>query len=81
MKINIEMPMLGENGPDEGTISFWLVDPGEPFKKGDDLVEILTDKAAFKVPAPEGGRLVEIHAGEGRKAKVGNVIAVMETGA
>lgn len=78
MAIDIKMPDLGDDGPDEGTISFWMVDAGEPFKEGDDLVEILTDKATFNVPAPADGKLIDIAAGEGAKAKVGSVIAVME---
>ena len=79
MRIDIKMPALGDDGPGEGTISFWMVDPGEAFKKDDDLVEVLTDKATFNVPAPADGKLVEVVAGEAAKAKVGEVIGVMES--
>ncbi len=79
MRIDIKMPDLGDDGPDEGAISFWMVETGEAFKEGDDLVEILTDKATFNVPAPAAGSLVEIVAVEGAKAAVGSVMAVMES--
>jgi len=79
MRIEIVMPELGEDGPDEGAVSFWMVDPGEAFKEGDDLVEILTDKATFTVPAPADGKLVDVVVNESEKAKVGAVLAVMES--
>lgn len=79
MKTEILMPELGDDGPEEGEISFWMVDVGEEFEEGDDLVEILTDKATFNIPAPSAGVMSEVLVEEGVSAKVGEVLAVIET--
>jgi pyruvate dehydrogenase E2 component (dihydrolipoamide acetyltransferase) len=62
-------------------ISFWYVDVGERVGEGDNLVQVLTDKATFDVPAPVGGMLLETRAAENDDVTVGAVIAVLETDA
>ena len=79
MKIELQLPEMGEDGPEEGEISYWMVDVDEEFNEGDDLVEILTDKATFNVPAPAAGKLVEILVQEGDTARVGQTLAVIES--
>jgi pyruvate/2-oxoglutarate dehydrogenase complex dihydrolipoamide acyltransferase (E2) component len=37
------------------------------------------DKAAYEVPAPSGGKLIEIHAEVGSTINVGDMIAVIQT--
>ena len=78
MRIEIQLPELGDDGPEEGQVSFWLVDAGEEVSEGDDLVEILTDKATFNIPAPAAGTLAEVLANEGDTVKVGETLAVLE---
>ena len=70
---------IGDSDVTEATISFWYYDVGEQVAEGDDLVEILTDKAAFNVPAPAAGRLADVAAGEGHAIKVGDVLGCIET--
>lgn len=80
MEKQVELPELSqeEDAPEEGEISFWYVQEGETLKEGQDLAEVITDKAAFTVPAPVGGTLKTILKDEGDKVKVGEEIAVIE---
>lgn len=73
-----KLPPLGEDAPDEAEVSFWYVEEGDSVEEGADMVEMVTDKAAFTVPAPAGGTVKSIVAGEGDKVQVGEVMAVIE---
>src|SRR5580704_11900554 len=73
----VTMPQLGESVT-EGTISRWLVNPGDRVAEFDAMVEINTDKVDAEVPAPVTGVLTEILAPEGAVVRVGADIAVME---
>lgn len=75
--IKVYLPQLGEN-IEKATISFWHVKEGASVTEGSDLVEVVTEKAAFNIPAPCSGTLVEILAAEGEEAEVGTVLAVIE---
>lgn len=74
----VQLPHLGEDAPDEAEVSFWYVSPGDQVAQGDDLVEMLTDKAAFTVPSPVSGVVKELRAAEEDKVKVGQALAVIE---
>jgi len=78
MAYEVKLPDLGEDAGDEAEVSFWYVDIGEAVKEGQDLVEMVTDKAAFTVPSPAAGTLKEIRVQEGEVSKVGQVMAVLE---
>ena len=74
---DVILPELA-NGVEKAKVSFWHFDLGEEVSEGDDLVEVLTDKATFNVPAPASGKLKNILAKEGQEVKVGDVIATIE---
>ncbi len=74
---SITMPQLGESIT-EGTISKWLKKPGDPVKKYESLVEIITDKVNAEVPSPLSGVLKEIKVQEGATVSVGVEIAVID---
>ena len=57
----------------------WLVEPGQPVKRGQPLVEVQTDKAAMEVESIGTGILIEACAAPKDKVEVGQVIAVIET--
>lgn len=78
MALEVRLPDLGQDAPDEAEISFWYVAEGESIEEGQDLVEMVTDKAAFTVPSPVGGTLKQVKAQEGETVKVGQVLAVVE---
>lgn len=79
MRVEVELPETDENNGDEATISFWYVEEDEEVEEGEDIVEMITEKATFNVTAPVSGRLVEILAHEGDVVKVGDIMAILET--
>ncbi len=79
MRVEVKLPDLGEDAPNEATVSFFYVQQGDTVKEGDDLVEMVTDKASFDVPAPASGKVVELKADEEQIVKVGELLAVIET--
>lgn len=74
---SVTLPPLAE-GVDKASISFWFKAPGEDVKTGEDLVELVTDKATFNMPSPAAGKIKEILVNEGDSAKVGQIIATIE---
>src|SRR5258707_11251906 len=76
----VVMPQLGES-VHEGTISKWLVKPGDRVVEFEPMLEVDTDKVSAEVPAPVSGILREILAKEGETVQAGAEIAVVETGA
>ena len=78
MAVEVKLPPLGDDAPDEAEVSFWYVNEGEELEEGQDMVEMVTDKAAFTVPAPVGGKIASILTGEGDKVKTGQVMAIVE---
>ena len=75
----VVMPQLGES-VHEGTISKWLVKPGDKVIEFEPMLEVDTDKVNAEVPAPVSGILREILAKEGDTVQAGAEIAVVETG-
>ena len=75
----VVMPQLGES-VHEGTISKWLVKPGDKVTEFEPMLEVDTDKVNAEVPAPVSGILREILAKEGQTVQAGAEIAVVETG-
>lgn len=74
----ITMPKLGESVT-EGTISSWLVAPGDKVEKYDALAEVLTDKVTAEVPSSFSGVVKELIAAEDETLEVGEVICTIET--
>ncbi len=61
----------------EATVTGWLKAVGDVVVKGDELVEVETDKVNTAVEAPVAGILVEQRAEVGDVVAVGEVIAVI----
>jgi pyruvate/2-oxoglutarate dehydrogenase complex dihydrolipoamide acyltransferase (E2) component len=78
MRYEVKLPDLGEDAASEATVSYWLVEEGDEVSESDDLVEMTTDKAAFSVPSPKSGILLEKLVEEGEDVSVGDVICVLE---
>ncbi|EJH1967850.1 2-oxo acid dehydrogenase subunit E2 [Listeria monocytogenes] len=74
----ITMPKLGESVT-EGTISSWLVKPGDTVEKYDAIAEVLTDKVTAEIPSSFSGTIKEILAVEDETLEVGEVICTIET--
>ncbi|WP_088809972.1 MULTISPECIES: dihydrolipoamide acetyltransferase family protein [unclassified Listeria] len=78
--MEITMPKLGESVT-EGTISSWLVEPGQKVEKYDALAEVLTDKVTAEIPSSYSGVIKEIIAKEDETLEVGAIICTIETDA
>jgi pyruvate dehydrogenase E2 component (dihydrolipoamide acetyltransferase) len=70
----IVMPRLSDS-MEEGTILRWLKSVGDEVKRGDELVEIETDKANMVYEATDEGTLIEVLAQEGDTLPIGEIIA------
>ncbi|QDI89882.1 2-oxo acid dehydrogenase subunit E2 [Salicibibacter halophilus] len=78
MKKEIIMPQLGESVT-EGTITQWLVNPGDNVNKYDPIAEVDTDKVNAEVPSSYTGTIRDIIARENQTVQVGDVVAYIET--
>ena len=77
MQIKMKMPDLATSAS-VVTILKWLVEVGQPIKRGQPLVEIETDKAAMEVESFANGILVSGHAQPNEEVAVGTVIATID---
>ena len=75
----IVMPRLSDS-MEEGTIIRWLKEQGEQVARGEELVEIETDKATMTYESDAAGAL-DIVAQEGATLPIGEVIARIGEGA
>lgn len=75
---NVIMPKLGHLMT-QGKIVKWLKSEGDSVKKGENLLEIMTDKITVTVESPESGVLSRILAKEGEVVRVGITIALINT--
>lgn len=73
----MKMPQLGESVT-EGTISKWLVRPGDHVNKYDSIAEVMTDKVTAEIPSSFTGKIIEIFAKENETMVVGEVICAIE---
>jgi pyruvate dehydrogenase E2 component (dihydrolipoamide acetyltransferase)/2-oxoisovalerate dehydrogenase E2 component (dihydrolipoyl transacylase) len=71
--MDFQLPQLGE-GVYEAELVSWLVQPGDRVKRGQGLLEVLTDKATMEVPAPFAGTVTALRAEPGQQVKVGDVV-------
>jgi len=79
MSIELRIPALGESIT-EVQIGGWLKGQGEPVRKDEPLVALESEKATVELPAPEAGTLERILKQTGDVAKVGEIIAYLNTG-
>jgi 2-oxoisovalerate dehydrogenase E2 component (dihydrolipoyl transacylase) len=75
--MDFRLPEIGE-GIYEAELVSWLVKPGDRVKRGQNLVEVLTDKATMEVPSPFAGTITALRAEPGQQLKVGQVMLSYE---
>ena len=75
--IAVTLPELGE-GIEAATVACWHVKEGDRVGKDDDIVELVTDKASFQVPASQTGIVSKICVFEGEDAKIGSTLALIQ---
>lgn len=71
--MELKLPALGENIA-QGTVTRILVKPGDTISKGQNILELETDKAVLEVPSPESGVVSEILIKSGAVVKVGQPV-------
>ncbi len=71
--MDFHLPQLGE-GVYEAELVAWQVKPGDAVKRGQTLMEVLTDKATMEVPSPFAGTVTALNAEPGQQVKVGDVV-------
>jgi 2-oxoisovalerate dehydrogenase E2 component (dihydrolipoyl transacylase) len=71
--MDFALPEIGE-GVYEAELTAWSVKVGDVVRRGQKLMELMTDKAAMEVPAPFNGVISALHAEPGQKIKVGDVV-------
>jgi len=81
MREVVAVPPLGEQKKTETLLNFWYVEEGEEVQEGDDLAELVTDKAAFNLPAPKQGKVARILIKEGATVKEGDGLVELEVDA
>ncbi len=70
---------MGE-GVTEGEVVAWHVKTGDRVAEDEPVVEVMTDKATVVIGAPRAGKVVNLRARVGETVRVGDVLAVIDTG-
>lgn len=76
MSIEIKVPQLPESVSDAMLVA-WHRKVGDPIARGENLVDLETDKVVLEVPAPAAGVLQEIRIKDGTTVTAGEVLAVL----
>ncbi len=74
---DVKLPSLAE-GVDKATVTYCYKGVGDVVKEGEDLIELVTDKATFNLPSPVTGVIKQLFVCEGDEARVGSIIAKIE---
>src|SRR5277367_2794036 len=80
MSIEIRVPALPESIAD-ATLVAWHKQPGEAFKRDENLADLETDKVVLEVPAPADGVMGDQKFPIGATVTEGQVLAVISQGA
>jgi len=78
MQIEVKVPALSES-VSEATLLTWHKKVGEAVKRGENLIDIETDKVVLELPAPQDGVLAKIVKGDGSMVASGEVIAMIDS--
>lgn len=76
--MDFKLPDIGE-GLTEGEITRWIVSEGQSVTEGEDMVEVMTDKATVTITCPADGVIAKLHAAEGAVVPVESVIVTIDT--
>ena len=78
MLIEVKVPQLSES-VSEATLLAWHKQEGDYAERGENLIDIETDKVVLELPASESGVIAKILKGEGELVTSGDVIAMIDT--
>jgi pyruvate/2-oxoglutarate dehydrogenase complex dihydrolipoamide acyltransferase (E2) component len=74
--LDLKTPDLGDT--DKIELLKWFVSVGDIVREGDELVELVTDKAAFPVEAPLPGKIIQILKLGGSIVQKDEILGVLE---
>lgn len=80
MLVEVKVPVLAESVPD-ATLLEWYKKTGERVERGENLIDLETDKVTLEVAAPESGVLVEVRKQTGETVLSQDILAVIDTAA
>ncbi|HMV43119.1 MAG TPA: lipoyl domain-containing protein [Leptospiraceae bacterium] len=72
----LKTPDLGDT--DKIELIKWYSEVGQSIEEGDEILELVTDKAAFPVESPVSGVLLEIKVPEGSIVQKDQLLGIME---
>ena len=75
----IKVPEFGES-IQEVQVASWMKQPGDWIEKGEEIVELESEKASQALSSEKSGTLAEIKVAEGEFAQVGDLLCVIELG-
>lgn len=78
MRNEIKVPDVGD-GVTEAFVSEWLMPLGATVKVGDELIELVTDKANMAIESEFAGTLSEQLVSEEERVTVGQVLGIVES--
>ena len=73
----LKLPVLGENIT-QGTVTKVMVKVGDTITKGQNILELETDKAVLEVPSPEAGTVSEVLVKNGAVVKIGQPVLKLD---
>ena len=76
MSVNVTMPKMGMTMK-EGKVSKWYKKEGDSVEKGEDLVEVETEKITNKIESPGSGLVFQIVVPVGESVPVGTILAII----
>ena len=80
MLVEVKVPVLAESIPD-ATLLQWHKQAGQRVARGENLIDLETDKVTLEVAAPEDGVLVEVRRQTGEVVTTDEILAVIDTAA
>lgn len=78
MLIDVKVPVLSESVA-EATLVSWHKKQGEKVNRGENLIDVETDKVVLELPAPNTGVLTKITMGDGATVTSEQIIATIDT--
>lgn len=75
-EVTLYVPDVGET--DSIELVNWLVAEGAEVSEGQELAELVTDKAAFSLEAPNAGKLQKIIVSKGNTVEPGAALALLQ---
>lgn len=78
MLIEVKVPALAESVPD-ATLLDWYKQPGEAVGRGENLIDLETDKVTLEIAAPEAGVIKELLHQPGDVVLADTVLCVIDT--